>query len=87
VKYLLVEDLMSESGPPSTFELTRQEVVDLGAGGIGLPVLLLDLLLAGWPPPPTSFILAMAQTSSPRAAKALRRAEVSRRHRPSYRGS
>jgi RNA polymerase sigma factor (sigma-70 family) len=30
MKCLLVEDLMSESGLPSTFELTRQEVFDLG---------------------------------------------------------
>jgi hypothetical protein len=85
MKYLLVEDLMSESGLPSTFELTRKEVIDLGAREIGLPVLLLDLLLAGWPPPPTSFILAMAQTSSPRLAKAPRPAAGSRRPHPRHR--
>lgn len=85
MKYLLVEDLMSESGLPSTFELTRQEVIDLGARGIGLPVLLFDLLLAGWPPPPTSFILALAQTSSPRPVKAPRPAAGSRRPRPRHR--
>lgn len=85
MKYLLVEDLMSESGLPSTFELTRQEVIDLGARGFGLPVLLLDLLLAGWPRPPTSFILAMAQNSSPRPAKATQRVAGSRRPHPRHR--
>lgn len=33
MKYLLVEDLTSYSRLPSAFELTRQEVVDLGTGG------------------------------------------------------
>jgi hypothetical protein len=77
MKYLLVEDLTSYSGLPSTFELTRQEVVDLGTGGIGLPVVLLDLLVAGWPPPPGPFILAKAEQWKPTSPRVLLRSRPS----------
>jgi hypothetical protein len=77
MKYLLVEDLTSYSGLPFTFELTRQEVVDLGTGRIGLPVVLLDLLVAGWPPPPGPFILAKAEHLKPTSARVLPRSRPS----------
>jgi hypothetical protein len=77
MKYFLVEDLTSYSELPSTFELTRQEVVDLGTGGIGLPVLLLDLLFAGWPPPPGPFILAKAEHLKRTSPRVLPRSRAS----------